>query len=365
MAITNAQQYKQLVNPPLDGKRPGYRGDAAYRSKSAQSSPSAGGQGNVGTKSDFGDGDASKGFDQSAKPGEQDSNVYGVTGKQYDPQKALDIAKKAGAFDKKYKQKKTLKQKFVTPTQKVLYNVFPNNPKNEKAYVKYLQSLGVNVPSDLLTAIEEEDKKLSFDDFQKLVGYEPDFMLPGEEGLFQPMNFAEYMASKGNFNLITGGNVGNLKDFKNPGGIIDPKTGLPMTDFEFEKLKQSSSQYNPGGDDGPNQQMDPCKGPNPPAYCNIDPPSDPTDPSTPSTGVFAGIAPRFAGSIFDFDALRAGAMDGGIMNNQVMGGMADGNIDEAGRQMYFLGKLVKKATELLRKLLSHRLVKLHCLQHLF
>ena len=30
MAITNAQQYKQLVNPPLDGKRPGYRGDAAW-----------------------------------------------------------------------------------------------------------------------------------------------------------------------------------------------------------------------------------------------------------------------------------------------------------------------------------------------
>ena len=102
-------------------------------------------------------------------------------------------------------------------------------------------------------------------------------------------------------------------------------------------------------DDGPDQQMDPCKGPNPPAYCNIDPPSDPNDPSTPSTGVFAGIAPRFAGSIFDFDALRAGAMDGGIMNNKVMGGMADGNIDEAGRQMYFLGKLVKKATRAVKK----------------
>ena len=28
MAITNAQQYKQLVNPPMKGnKRPGYRGE--------------------------------------------------------------------------------------------------------------------------------------------------------------------------------------------------------------------------------------------------------------------------------------------------------------------------------------------------
>ena len=36
MAITNAQQYKQLVNPPMKGKkRPGYRGDDAARSDRA------------------------------------------------------------------------------------------------------------------------------------------------------------------------------------------------------------------------------------------------------------------------------------------------------------------------------------------
>jgi len=31
MAITNAQQYQQLVNKPADGKRPGYRGDGGYQ----------------------------------------------------------------------------------------------------------------------------------------------------------------------------------------------------------------------------------------------------------------------------------------------------------------------------------------------
>ena len=37
MAITNAQQYKQLVNPPMKGnKRPGYRGDDAARAASAR-----------------------------------------------------------------------------------------------------------------------------------------------------------------------------------------------------------------------------------------------------------------------------------------------------------------------------------------
>ena len=35
MAITNAQQFKQLVNPPMDNKRPGYRGEAAAASDAA------------------------------------------------------------------------------------------------------------------------------------------------------------------------------------------------------------------------------------------------------------------------------------------------------------------------------------------
>ena len=55
MAITNAQQYKQLVNPPMKGKkRPGYRGDAAYRSASEQSKSI--GQGNVSTATERGEG---------------------------------------------------------------------------------------------------------------------------------------------------------------------------------------------------------------------------------------------------------------------------------------------------------------------
>ena len=36
MAITNAQQYQQLVNKPANGKRPGYRGEQAYGSQSEQ-----------------------------------------------------------------------------------------------------------------------------------------------------------------------------------------------------------------------------------------------------------------------------------------------------------------------------------------
>ena len=113
---------------------------------------------------------------------------------------------------------------------------------------------------------------------------------------------------------------------------------------------------NTGGGD---QQQDPCLGPNPPAYCNAggDDDDDPTDPATPTRNL-GGLAPRFAGSIFDFTGLadggRAGAMDGGrmmMMANQEDDDPTGGIMDlESGRQMYFLGKLVKKASRAVKKI---------------
>jgi len=102
---------------------------------------------------------------------------------------------------------------------------------------------------------------------------------------------------------------------------------------------------NTGG--GDNQVMDPCKGPNPPAYCNV---GNDDDDTTTSTRNFGGLAPRFMGSSFDFTGLadggRAGMMDGGMMEDTPEGGIMD---LESGRQMYFLGKLVKKATRAVKK----------------
>ena len=90
-------------------------------------------------------------------------------------------------------------------------------------------------------------------------------------------------------------------------------------------------------------------------------PTDPTDPTDPNqtTDVFAGIAPRFAGSVFDYDKLRRqleeeqSAADGGRI------GAAEGGIMdlETGRQMYFLGKLVKKATRAVKKITKSPLGK--------
>ena len=55
---------------------------------------------------------------------------------------------------------------------------------------------------------------------------------------------------------------------------------------------------------------------------------------------------------FARDGGRIGAMDGGIMNADMIGGMMDGNMDEMGRQMYGLGKLVKKVTRGVKKIVK-------------
>ena len=71
MAITNAQQYQQLVRKDANGKRPGYRGDAAYRSYSASST---GSQRGAATKSELGGG--KPGRDKSLRDDPKTKQVY-------------------------------------------------------------------------------------------------------------------------------------------------------------------------------------------------------------------------------------------------------------------------------------------------
>jgi hypothetical protein len=123
-----------------------------------------------------------------------------------------------------------------------------------------------------------------------------------------------------------------------------------MEKYEPNRFKLENSPRETGPDN-----VDPCKGPNPPAYCFVN--NDPADPATPTRN-FGGLAPRFMGSSFDFTGLadggRAGYMDGGMMEDTPEGGIMD---LESGRQMYFLGKLVKKATRAVKKVAKSPLGK--------
>jgi hypothetical protein len=370
MAITNAQQYQQLVNKPANGKRPGYRGDAAYGKTSgsaqAKSFSKATSSNSAPTKNDY---------QGPTGPSLGDGDASGTT-VTYDPQKALDTAKKAGAFDKKYKSKKSK-----------TFNPFPiataaldklNNSKlakfnNRFQRNNYLRSLNADQQVALLEALAEEegigtDNPMGIDrNIQRGMGtynyLDPEqvdkgflgtgigagkFVTDIEFGGEDAKDTINEAMTQYNEDLASG-----LLD--NDASVVlgDDQPGLTYDEY-LDSLKTST-----GGGGGGGQQQDPCKGPNPPAYCKVN--NDDEEEVNPRD--YTGLAPRFMGSSFDFTGLaeggiaRAGAMDGGRMRQMEMmqdeddptGGIMD---LESGRQMYFLGKLVKKAGRAIKKVVK-------------
>ena len=84
MAITNAQQYQQLVNKPANGKRPGYRGIGGYQSgRSAPSSSSR----STSSRSTAGPGDT--GGEGGNRPSDQSDRQYRSDAPPVDKSSAL------------------------------------------------------------------------------------------------------------------------------------------------------------------------------------------------------------------------------------------------------------------------------------
>jgi hypothetical protein len=383
MAITNAQQYQQLVNKPANGKRPGYRGDNAYgsrsRSNQATSSRAATSTSNVSP----GGGNSRRGNEgpDDRSSARQTYNtaktIFENTGRN---PTGIDLSKGPPPLTEREKQfvkdnppKATLAD-FLDP-RKRFYNYARNLPGAKKssfanlnAYRNYLVSQGADLSTiDRLMEGVDEENAIGFDPFQELAyGYEPEGITDIEtlRGMFTdptrgpfekltavPQNFSDFMLTqRNNPNLFAAGNLGNFMDTPKPKDLVNPNTGELYTNAEWNDLKRDIGQDRGlmGGsrDDAPD---DPCKGPNPPAYCNVGNDDDDDDTTTPDRNL-GGLAPRFAGSIFNFDNLadggRAGYMDGGMMEDTPEGGIMD---LESGRQMYFLGKLVKKATRAVKK----------------
>jgi len=379
MAITNAQQYQQLVNKPANGKRPGYRGDAAYGRSSRSSQATSIGQAR-GATGPGGGASLGGGRDRNETPADdrgspiQNYNTAVATGR-IDPTKVdpPSLTERDKTFLKENPPKATLAD-FLDP-RKRFYNYARNLPgakkssfNNLKAYRDYLVSQGADLSTiDRLMEGVDEENAIGFDPFQELAyGYEPEGITdidklrdiftdttrdPFEKLTAVPQNFSDFMLTqRNNPNLFAAGDLGNFMDTPKPKDLVNPNTGELYTNAEWNDLKRDIGQDRGlmGGnrDDAPE---DPCKGPNPPAYCNVGNDDD-DDNTTTSTRNFGGLAPRFMGSSFDFTGLadggRAGYMDGGMMDDTPEGGIMD---LESGRQMYFLGKLVKKATRAVKK----------------
>ena len=307
MAITNAQQYKQLL---AKGGRIGFKGGAdasefgksgsnvnVSSSGSVSKSKSVSPGGGNSRRGDDGPDDRSSALQTyntkkaTGRLGRQDANqmdstiFYGPKGE------AIDIGYQGPLNERETRGKTFLEtepeyNKYVPGYLKMLAN-FSNTPNRKYFYENVIRA-------------------------GKIPGLNYD-----EEELEKAYN--TYMANR-------------------LAGKTDAM-GNPVPGFSYEDGMLTGNFIDSGGD---NDYVPP-----------VIPEDDTTeeDPTVPRN--LGGLAPRFAGSIFDFTGLadggRAGYMDGGRMMNDddPTGGIMD---LESGRQMYFLGKLVKKATRAVKKI---------------
>ena len=364
MAITNAQQYQQLVNKPANGKRPGYRGPGGYQGgASSRSGPPGGGATAGGSGRDFSGGGGGSGRqdrDSQYTGGGYDSskNVSGRTtttsGKDGGSNYTTTTKTKNNSTTPIKKPKKT-KDNSTKPN--IIQNYFENSLftkglqalknsrlaqlNNQKQRENYLNNLQITNP---------ELYQETIDDLEKLGYYNPDpveYYGPESKGAARDIEqFPDLYEDQ------AGSILNTVRD-----NFDDEGTATVGTLYD-DYLDSLNTPTGGGGGDG--QVIDPCKGPNPPAYCFV---GDDTEEDVTPKRNLGGLAPRFMGSIFDFTGLadggiaRTGAMDGGRMRQMEMmededdptGGIMD---LESGRQMYFLGKLVKKAGRAIKKVVK-------------
>ena len=461
MAITNAQQYQQLVNKSANGKRPGYRGPGGYQGGGGSSSGgSKGGQGPAGGASSGGNyggntgGGNGGGYnDRERYQNQQKRNAEKA---ERDRQKReADAAKAAKARADKARAEKEEEDKkaeelsnlgrnkttkfgtVVGPTAKSTLDRF-KEIQGQTASINPDEFLGFKEEDDLslddamksvfgtknnitidpnLTASLDDDTKkgirsLDPDDIREQYG--KDYTVKGKapktgdlSSELQTFNTSKAVGDTPIDQEFTGTlnkreqalqdfldrrnevkTFGLSSLFQKPlqkvsdfnasinrpffedvirGGKI-PGLDFDMTANEFEKAYQS---YMSNRLDGKTDAYgNPSSGYSRDASGNIIgsgndggdnyvPPivetakKEETEEEEVNPRDYSGLGARFMGSQFDFTGLadggiaRAGYMDGGMPEYQ--GGIMD---LETGRQQYFLGKLVKKATRAIKKVVK-------------
>jgi hypothetical protein len=110
--------------------------------------------------------------------------------------------------------------------------------------------------------------------------------------------------------------------------ILDPNDNVSFDDFQ-EYMNRNKIEDTTGGDG----IQDPCKGPNPPAYCFV--------------GIRSAEAATPVEEEEEDEIINYRLMAGGGMADKTVGGIMD---LESSRQMYGLGKLVKKVTRSVKKI---------------
>ena len=319
MAITNAQQFKQLVNPPMDGKRPGYRGPGGYQGGRKDTAPGAAKAGSV--ERPGGNTNRERGITQQFK------GPSGTTGR-IDTQDADPRGPDRRAVSQFSQYGRNLMNRNLRgPTvreriSKGLTNIrnrnikrfIDNNIRKDLFRSGFVPNsfMGINLPTTLGIASETG---------YSLFGPEVDSF--DEDSLRE---IASTLTTTGG--SLTKSQSKALESFAKNIANRDELLEKGMTQERFEELYPK-----PVIDDrdGP-QPLDPCKGPNPPAYCFI---GEKAEETIEAQRNLAGLTPRIGGSMFDFT------------------NMADGGLAAMDREAFLLGgiaKGLKKATRAVKKI---------------
>ena len=294
MAITRAQQFRQMLEDggmlvkPGNGKRPGYRGDAAARSTGAAQS----GRADPGSKSDPGEGKASKGSGVSEKTGgfAPTKGQYAATSSDRFKDVDADRVEESRAEFLRANPPATLtalKQRGVGS----LPFGFPGSSflNAIRGFRDNILAKNIDYFSDLKNrALDDEDER-GIDSYERSAA-----------------GYKEYMADRLAGKIDAAGNLAPGFMRTADGDIIS--TGNDGRDLEAERLALLAQTAN-------------------------------QNQATTPTEETSAIDPTF---------YRLAA-DGGMIEDAPVGGIMD---LESGRQMYFLGKLVKKATRAVKKIVK-------------
>jgi len=314
MAITNAQQYQQLVNKPAGNKRPGYRGsDMASVGTSTRAA-------NTSQKdtsgADYGGGN--QGRDAATSSGADDRSSALQT---YNTKKATGRLGRQDPMggDLQYKNG-VLIDETGRPVDDTFRGGFTGDlTENEKTLEKFIDSKA-NYPSytpayvKFLANLNRRPNRKYFIENVLRAGKIPgvDYSMLGEDEFDIEKAYDTYMANR-------------------LAGKTDAM-GNPTRGFEYGDDGMLTGNFidNGGGDN------------------NYVPPVIPEDDTTEEDPTQL-LTSRILGSQFDptffaNEGGRAALAEGGMPYE---GGIMD---LESGRQMYFLGKLVKKATRAVKKI---------------
>ena len=351
MAITNAQQYQQLVNKPANGKRPGYRGPGGYQGgASSRSGPPGGGATAGGSGRDFsGGGGRDTGPSQGPAGGASAGGNYGGNRNPNQTYGGSIFTGGGGQtttpttpVKKPIKKPKKTKDNFKKPN--IIQNYFENS-----LFTKGLQALKNSRLAQLNSQKQREDYlnnlqitnpelyQETIDDLEKLGYYNPDpveYYGPESKGAARDIEqFPDLYEDQAKSILNT------VRD-----NFDDEGTATVGTLYDDYLDSRNTPTGGGGGDD---QVIDPCKGPNPPAYCFVDDKKE--EEVNPRD--YTGLAPRFMGSSFDFTGLaeggRVAAQQGGIMSQQggIMPRLSDlsGDVSSAEQMLQEINQRLESA----------------------